>query len=62
MLLAVALPVHRAAMAKYHQYEISSAAFQIAIVLASATAITAAISPLMKFLFSWDAGPSACSR
>jgi len=31
------------AMAKYHQYEISSAAFQIAIVLASATVITGAM-------------------
>ena len=31
------------AMAKYHHYEVSSAAFQIAIVLASATVITGAI-------------------
>lgn len=32
------------AMAKYHHYEVSSAAFQIAIVLASATVITGAMA------------------
>jgi Domain of unknown function (DUF4337) len=31
------------ALARYHQYEIASAAFQIAIVLASATVITGAM-------------------
>jgi hypothetical protein len=38
------------ALARYHQYELSSAAFQIAIVLASATVITGAVA------LTWIAG------
>ena len=41
------------AMARYHQYEVASAAFQIAIVLASATVITGMI------VLAWLAGALA---
>ena len=44
------------AMAKYHHYEVASAAFQIGIVLASATIITGMI------VLAWGSGPARRDR